>query len=82
LILAIPNIRFSRGEPKMDDRLTVDVFIITLSIWKRMMHIVFVTPPSAAETIYESNCGTCEVIAYGPSTVAIVMADPSCLLHR
>ena len=66
----------------MDDRLIFNVNIIFVSIGERVVHIMLVTPPIAAQTIDKSSCCTCKVIAYGASTVAIVMAYPPSLLHR
>jgi hypothetical protein len=49
LILTIPGIFFSRREPKMNDRLVMNININFKTIRKYMMSVVLVAPPFSTE---------------------------------
>ena len=50
LILTVPSICFSLGEPEMNNGLVMDININIKSIREYMVSIVFVAPPSRAES--------------------------------
>lgn len=53
LIFTIPSISIVLGEPKMNDRLVMDVNINIKTVGEHMMIIVLMAPPSGAEAQYE-----------------------------
>ena len=50
LIFAVPSVSVLLGKPEMNNRLIVDVNIDIKAVWEHMMGVVFVAPPSRAES--------------------------------
>jgi len=74
LILTVPSVSLSLGEPKMDNGLVVNIHIYIKSIREDMMSIVLVAPPLRAEAEDDVSENLVQDIASLASAVTIVVA--------
>ncbi len=81
LILAIPSVSLFFGEPEMNDRLIVNINIYIKTIGEYMMCVVLMAPPLRAKAQDDLSKNDVEEDAGFPSTVTIIMTEPSCLFY-
>ena len=55
LVFSVPGVSICFGEPEVDYGREVDVLVVLKSIGERMMHVVLVTPPVAAEPVNKAG---------------------------
>lgn len=81
LILAVPHIFAFLGEPKVDERLVVNINIDLIAVGEAVVSVVLVAPPVGCESQKNRAHELVEVVANLSAAMSIVVSEPSCLLE-